>query len=111
MVYIVTQLCLLVGYQVSLQLDQHNYMFRLLIFAIVRLYTELIELLYHICVVLFGGYGVGVCMGRDLACIGGGCIVWGYYGTSVVIGSHALLYGLCLCVIPLHIFKMLTYGT
>jgi hypothetical protein len=32
----------------------------------------------------------GLCMGRDLAYIGGGCIVWGYYGTGVVIGSHAL---------------------
>jgi hypothetical protein len=33
----------------------------------------------------------GVCMGRDLACICRGCIVWGYYGTGVVIGSNALL--------------------
>jgi hypothetical protein len=37
------QLRVSVGYWVSLQLDQHNYVFRLLIFAIVGLYMELIE--------------------------------------------------------------------
>jgi hypothetical protein len=44
----------------------------------------------HMCSAIWRVWG-GVCMGRDLACIGGGCIVWGYYGTGVVIGSHALL--------------------
>jgi hypothetical protein len=32
-----------------------------------------------------------VCMGRDLACISDGCIVWGYYGTGTVVGFHAFL--------------------
>ena len=44
----------------------------------------------HMCSAIWRVWG-GVCMGRDLACIGGGCIVWGYYGTGVVIGSNALL--------------------
>jgi hypothetical protein len=44
----------------------------------------------HMCGVIWRVWD-GVGMERDLACIGGGCIVWGYYGIGVVIGSHALL--------------------
>jgi hypothetical protein len=55
-----------------------------------------------------------VCKGRDVACVDGGCTVWGYYGTGVVIGSHALLYVcrlcLCLCEVSTH-YTITAYST